>query len=127
MAQASQTDAGWAHRATKRKESPLTLRAKDRQVQKFLQRQLSAPAMQFDQISDPRATRGRRWRIQDLLRAAFMGMVAGCATLRDVEALTEEMGETGCLVPTISPRIVLRKFPASERGITATSRVPWLA
>jgi hypothetical protein len=43
-------------------------------------------------VADPRKPRGKRWkRLQVLLEAAMVGMVAGCKSTRDVEALTAEM------------------------------------
>ena len=43
-------------------------------------------------VHDPRKPRGKRWkRLQVLLEAAMVGIVAGCKSTRDVEALTAEM------------------------------------
>jgi hypothetical protein len=71
------------------------LQANDRRVQKFLDRHLQSPAWQWRDIGDPRGKRGQRWELKDLLSAAFAGLLAGCATLRDVELLSAEMGAMG--------------------------------
>jgi hypothetical protein len=43
-------------------------------------------------VADPRKARGKRWkRLEVLLEAAMVGIVAGCKSTRDVEALTDEM------------------------------------
>jgi len=50
------------------------------------------PEAQLDAVADPRQARGKRWRrLETLLRAAIMGLVAGCRSTADVEALTAEM------------------------------------
>ncbi len=73
----------------------MKLQAKDLRVQKLLDRYLGAPAYRWDDITDPRAARGQRWNLHELLNGAFAGLLANCPTLRDVEALTEEMGPAG--------------------------------
>jgi hypothetical protein len=73
----------------------MKLQSQDRRVQRFIARHKKSPAYQWDDVQDPRARRGRRWPFEQLLDAAFLGMVAGCATLRDVEAQTDEMGQAG--------------------------------
>jgi hypothetical protein len=61
----------------------------------MLDRHLKTPAYRWDDITDPRHRRGRRWKLGQLLSGAFAGLLANCPTLRDVEALTEEMGPAG--------------------------------
>jgi len=73
----------------------MDLQANDRRVQKFLDRHLQSPAWQWQDIGDPRGKRGQRRELKDLLNAAFAGLLAGCASLRDVELLSAEMGATG--------------------------------
>jgi hypothetical protein len=73
----------------------MKIQSKDRRVQKFLDRHLKSPAFRWEDLTDPRALRGRRWSLAELLHGAFTGMLAGCPSLRDVEALTEEMGLMG--------------------------------
>ena len=51
-------------------------------------------ALDFDQVRDPRARRGRRWTLRSLLTATFVGMVAMEHCLRGVERLTRDM--RGC-------------------------------
>jgi len=45
----------------------------------------------LDEVNDPRDPRGRRWQLQTLLGAALLGLVAGCKSLLQVEALTEDL------------------------------------
>ena len=71
------------------------LQSKDRRVQKLLQRQLAGPAYWWGEVTDPRCRRGKRWQLPELLDGTLLGMLAGCQSLRDVESLTEELGETG--------------------------------
>jgi len=50
------------------------------------------PEARLDAVADPRDARGKRWkRLSTLLRAAVVGLVAGCRSTSDVEALTAEM------------------------------------
>jgi hypothetical protein len=71
------------------------LQANDRRVQKFLDRHLQSPAWRWQEITDPRGLQGRRYQLQELLDTAYAGLLAGCASLRDVELLSAEMGEMG--------------------------------
>jgi len=73
----------------------MKVQAPDLRIQKLLDRHLKTPAYRWDDITDPRARRGRRWTLGQLLNAVFAGLLANCPTLRDVEALTEEMGPAG--------------------------------
>jgi Transposase DDE domain len=73
----------------------MKLQGRDRRVQKYLDRQLCAPAYRWGDLTDPRDPRGRRWTLPQLIDAALLGQLAGCPTLRDVEAMTEEMGPCG--------------------------------
>lgn len=73
----------------------MDLQANDRRVQKFLDRHLQSPAWQWQDIGDPRGKRGQRRELKDLLSAAFAGLLANCASLRDVELMSAEMGEMG--------------------------------
>ena len=49
------------------------------------------PEVGLDEIVDNRDRRGRRWTLPAMLTAVVSGMVAGCQSLAEVEALTEEM------------------------------------
>ena len=50
------------------------------------------PELLLEQVADPRSRRGQRWKqLPVLLRAALVGLIAGCKNLSDVEALTDEM------------------------------------
>lgn len=66
-----------------------------RRVERFLARQLRAPAYGWSEVSDPRCEQGRRWGLGELLNAVLMGFVSGCRTLRRMEALTEDLGASG--------------------------------
>lgn len=71
----------------------MKLQPMDQRIQRFLGRHLGSPAFRWDDVPDPRARRGRRWELGQLLDAALAGLLAGCPTLRDVEGLTDEGGE----------------------------------
>ena len=73
----------------------MKIQSRDRRVQKFLDHNLRSPAYRWDELTDPRCRRGRRWKFSELLDGAMSGLLAGCVSLREVEALTEEMGEMG--------------------------------
>lgn len=73
----------------------MDLQSNDCRVQKFLDRHLQSPAWQWQDIGDPRGKRGQRRELKNLLSAAFAGLLAGCASLRDVELLSAEMGAMG--------------------------------
>lgn len=82
----------------------MKLQPKDQRVQRFMDRMLAAPAYRWDGVTDPRARRGRRWKLSELLDGLFLGLLGGCRTLREVESHTEELGETG-------RRYVSRRIP----------------
>lgn len=69
------------------------MQAKDQRVHRFLDRHRKAPAFRWEGVTDPRDRRGRRWQFEMLMDGLFDGMLAGCRTLRDLEALTDEMGD----------------------------------
>ncbi len=97
----------------------MKIQSKDRRVQKFLDRHMKSPAFRWEDITDPRSLRGQRWKLNELLDAGLTGMLAGCSTLRDLEALTDEMGQTGRQyvsrrVPDTTLWDLLPKLSASE-------------
>jgi DDE_Tnp_1-associated len=49
------------------------------------------PEARLDQVKDPRNRKGRRWKLEILLRAVLVAIVAGCKGLAQAEALTAEM------------------------------------
>jgi hypothetical protein len=50
------------------------------------------PEVRLDAVADPRMPRGKRWKeLATLLRAAIVGVIAGCRSTSQVEALTAEM------------------------------------
>lgn len=73
----------------------MDLQASDRRVQKFLDRHLKSPAWQWEEISDPRGKQGQRRGLKELLNSLFVGMLANCPSLRDVELLSAEMAAKG--------------------------------
>jgi len=73
----------------------MKLQPKKLRVHKFLERHLRAPVYRFDDLTDPRARRGRRHLLSSLMFALLYGLMAGGRSLREVEDLTQEMGPTG--------------------------------
>jgi predicted transposase YbfD/YdcC len=60
----------------------------------------------LDEVEDPRDARGRRWSLPALLSGALLGLVAGSRSLKDVEALTDE------LTPAVARRLgIPRRLP----------------
>lgn len=51
------------------------------------------PEAQLEQVADPRREGSRRWPLATLLRTALVGCVAGCKSLAQTEALTQEMAK----------------------------------
>jgi len=50
------------------------------------------PDLKLEQVADPRKRRGRRWKeLPVLLRTAVVGIIAGCKSLTETEALTDEL------------------------------------
>jgi len=50
------------------------------------------PELGLVRVADPRARRGRRWKhLPALLRAALVGIMAGCKSIGETESLTDEM------------------------------------
>lgn len=45
----------------------------------------------LDSVEDGRDARGKRWTLLALLSGALLGLIAGARSLKDVEALTEEL------------------------------------
>lgn len=45
----------------------------------------------FDEVPDPRDSRGRRWELCELLCAVLYGIAAGCTSLKQTEELTADM------------------------------------
>ncbi len=48
------------------------------------------PELKLHLVADPRKARGKRWRLQPLLRALLTGVISGCKGLGQVERLTGE-------------------------------------
>ena len=73
----------------------MKIQSKNRRVQKYLARHLSRPAFSWDKVSDPRESRGKRWKVGELLNTLLLGFVSGCPTLRAVEGMSEDLGPFG--------------------------------
>ena len=81
------------------------------------------PEAGLEQVSDPRSARGRRRSLDSILRSVIVGMVSGCKSLLDVEALTAEMaprmrrrlGLWGRLPDTTARDVLCRLCPDSLR------------
>lgn len=75
-------------------------------------------------IQDSRRAAGKRWRLDVVLRTSLIGMMAGCQSVADVEALTSNMSRDLRLKLGISRRlpdttlreILLRLEPDEVRG-----------
>jgi len=82
------------------------------------------PELKLHLVVDPRKARGRRWRLQPLLRALLVGVIAGCKGLGQVERLTDELTDSarrlvGILrrVPDTTMRdLLLRSDPEQLRS-----------
>ena len=51
----------------------------------------NVPVSAWDDVPDPRDPRGVRYRLNGLLQGLLLGMLTGALTLRDVEALMEDL------------------------------------
>lgn len=67
------------------------LRRIKRRVMGMLYKRLEEARL--DEVDDPRDRRGRRWKLETLLRSALLGLLAGMTGLRAVETLTDDMTE----------------------------------
>lgn len=72
----------------------MKLQARKHRMKKYLERDLSAPVYRFEQVPDPRTRQGKH-SLKALLLMAFLGMLAGCRKLREVEELSDELGSMG--------------------------------
>lgn len=110
----------------------MKIQGRDRRVQKHLARQLAAPAFRWGDLTDPRDRRGRRWTLSQLVNAAILGQIAGCPTLREVEAMTDELGPSGRKyvsrrVPDTTLWALLPRLSVEELGekLHAQVRAAW--
>jgi predicted transposase YbfD/YdcC len=63
---------------------------RDRRHLGILKRRL--PELRLDEVRDPRKARGKRWSLAAVLKTCLAGLVSGCRSLLQVEALSQEMG-----------------------------------
>jgi len=75
------------------------------------------PELALEEVPDPRAREGR-WRLAQILQAALLGLLAGCRSLADAEALTEN------LAPAMRRRLGLPRRLADTTARDALCRVP---
>jgi hypothetical protein len=75
------------------------------------------PELALDEVPDPRAREGR-WTLAQILRATLLGLMAGCKSLSESEALTEG------LAPAMRRRLGLPRRLADTTARDALCRVP---
>jgi predicted transposase YbfD/YdcC len=64
------------------------------------------PELRLDEVEDPRDRRGKRWKIESLLTAPLVAILAGMRSLAETEALTRDLS------------------PAARRALKLPRRVP---
>jgi hypothetical protein len=75
------------------------------------------PELALEDVPDPRAWEGR-WKLSQILRATLLGLMAGCRSLSESEALTES------LAPIMRRRLGLPRRLADTTARDALCRVP---
>jgi len=75
------------------------------------------PEVALEEVPDPRAREGR-WSLAQILRATLLGLLAGCQSLSETEALTEG------LAPAMRRRLGLPRRLADTTARDALCRVP---
>ena len=75
------------------------------------------PELGLEEVPDPRARRGR-WTLPQILRATLVGLMAGCRSLSETEALTES------LAPAMRRRLKLPRRLADTTARDVLCRVP---
>jgi hypothetical protein len=75
------------------------------------------PELGLEEVPDPRAREGR-WSLAQILRATLLGLMAGCRSLSETEALTEH------LAPAMRRRLGLPRRLADTTARDALCRVP---
>jgi hypothetical protein len=86
-----------------------------RRVAGFLAARL--PELELEEVPDPRAREGR-WTLAQILRATLLGLMAGCRSLAETEALTEH------LAPVMRRRLGLPRRLADTTARDTLCRVP---
>jgi hypothetical protein len=61
----------------------------NRRMARYLKKRLGE--LRLEEVDDPRAAQGKRWRLEVVLTTLVVGMVAGAKSLLDVERLTTEI------------------------------------
>jgi len=75
------------------------------------------PELALEEVPDPRAREGR-WSLAQILQAALVGLMAGCRSLSETEALTES------LAPPMRRRLGLPRRLSDTTARDALCRVP---
>jgi hypothetical protein len=75
------------------------------------------PELNLEEVPDPRAREGR-WSLAQILRAALVGLMAGCRSLSESEGLTE------ALAPAMRRRLRLPRRLSDTTARDALCRVP---
>ncbi|HSN14833.1 MAG TPA: ISAs1 family transposase, partial [Anaeromyxobacteraceae bacterium] len=75
------------------------------------------PELGLEEVPDPRAREGR-WKLSQILRATLLGVMAGCKSLSESEALTES------LAPAMRRRLGIPRRLADTTARDALCRVP---
>jgi hypothetical protein len=75
------------------------------------------PEVALEEVPDPRAREGR-WSLAQILQATLLGLLAGCKSLSEAEALTEN------LAPAMRRRLGLPRRLADTTARDALCRVP---
>jgi hypothetical protein len=102
-----------------------------RRISGFLSARL--PELQLASVADPRQKRGRRWKVGQLLSTVLVGLMAGAKSLKDVEALTDELSAASRRIAGIVRRVadttmrdlLVELSPQALRSIL--HRTIWLA
>lgn len=74
-----------------------------RRISGFLSARL--PELKLGEVADPRARRGRRWKVGQLLSTALVGLMGGAKSLKEVEALSGRLTVASRRIAGITRRV----------------------
>ena len=60
-----------------KEDSKVKLVPENERVQRFVARQLKSPVYRWEEVRDPRQSRGKRWKFGELMNAMLLGFVSG--------------------------------------------------
>ena len=69
-----------------------TARERLQRIRRFIAQRDHQPAYRFDDVPDPRDPRGVQWSLGVMLRAAWLALLVGASSIRQVESMTEDLG-----------------------------------